>query len=237
MDVLAGSASSIRVDFETETGLVVADTGSTSFKLFDQTGTLLATLSATPNGDTGATVALPSTYHTIGTGKAFARRSVLAQWTAGGQAFQHWINYRVVPFALYTATPDDVRSALGLGVDELADREIDLFAAYLSVAADVTSVILDAALSSGTVVETAANAAIVADCAITLLPSLQTRTAMALTDGDQKFERFRTPPDWKALENELRSTRSAAVAQFAEGGGNIAQTLTTFTSPTDAITG
>lgn len=239
MNILVNTSGSFRIDFIGPTGLLVADAGTVAYTIFDQAGVpLIGPLPIAPSGDTGVTVVVDAALNTIPSGKRFSRRTIMVTWRANGQHCQLMRPYRVLPFALYSATEVNVRALLGLGEDELPDADVDLFSAFLSVESDVGSDALATALTSGTTDETNANSAIVAECALALLPSLRTRTLMAITDGDQKIERFRTPPDWAKLETDLRGVRSAAIAALtgidvtAAAGG-----LAVFTSPTDVITG
>lgn len=237
-DVIAGMGATPHVDFMSALGTIIADVGSVSYYLYDQTGSLIRGPVAivTFAGSTGVNVPLTGTDHTVSGGRRFEKRRVVVVWTSNGESFNHRFTYRVIPLLNYTASEADVRSLLGLSEDELPNEEIDLLTAYFSVESQLTAVVLEGALASGTSVELSANALIVVEAAIASLPSLQTRTPMVQADGTKRWERFRTPPNWELLRQQLSGRRSDLVAEVT-GTPRADQPLAVFASPADVITG
>jgi hypothetical protein len=238
MDVLVGTGVSVQFLLQGLGGSLVPDPGTATYRLYGQAGTIISgpTVITTGPSDTVVTVPISSGSNTIAGGKDFEKRTVHLTWTSGGKTFSAQQSYRVVPFLNITATAETVRAELGLTEDELPDEAVDLLAAYLVVRDELTGTTLVDALSSGTILETAANQLIAVDAALRLLPSLQTRTLMSVTDGVQKSERFRTPPDLERLSEDLRGKRSALIAAVNETVVD-AQALFAVVDRTDPFTG
>jgi hypothetical protein len=238
MDVLVGTSASIRVDFTTPTGMLIPDPDTTVYSLFDQSGQyLVADVAANPDpGATGVNIFLASDKHLIGGGRRFEKRTLWLRWRTGGKSFTTRVQYRIVPLVNYTASATDVRTFLGLNEDELTDEEVDLFAAYLAVEEDAAKDRLDAALASGTRLEQLANKAIVAQAVIDLIPSLQNRVLMATADGPNRFERFRTAPDFDRFLRDAAALRSQALTAIT-GIATTQPSVLLFAEPTDPITG
>lgn len=219
-------------------GSMVPDANSVYWSLYAHDGTLLSgpTLIATSPTDTGVTIPIGAGNQTIGAGKRFEKRQAILTWTTGGQGYSWRAFYRVLPITNYSASKDDVRSLLGLNADELLDEEIDLFAAFLTVEDDISQATLASALSSGTLRETSANLLIEVTAAIAVIPSLRLRTPMTVGDGGKTYQRYRTPPAWNEIAEEL-SARKASLAAAVLGSPVADAPLAIFTRPTDVITG
>jgi hypothetical protein len=142
---------------------------------------------------------------------------------------------RVIPLLIHTASPQGVRELLGINANELADEAIDLVTAYFEVEDEVTKTLLDAALTSGTTKEVAANQAILARAALNVLPSLRHRIAQKETDGMVGFDRPEIK-DFDHLHHELTARYGEAVSKVT-GRTPLGYQMAVFTQPVDPITG
>lgn len=238
MDVLVGTDATFRVEFTGPTGTLAADASSIVWYLYDNSGTLAAGPTSIANvADVGfVTIPVANSFHTVAGDKRFEKRTLVTRWLSGGKTYSDRQNYRVIPFLNHAVTADDVRGLLGLNADELLDDEIDIVAAYFDIEAEITQATLETALRSGSTKEVGANRSIAAQAAIQVLPSLQIRVGQTAANGELRFERFRTPPNWQKIEDALRAVRQAGIST-ATGATTITPALLVLTDPTDVITG
>lgn len=219
MDVLAGTAANVRVDFLDPDGTLIPDAGSVTYTVRGTDGTILIGPAAivTTASDTGVSISVPGVNNTIANNRQFEKRTVLVSMTSGLHPYNYRATYRVIPFINMTVTSDDVRMFCGASVDEITDDDIDLTQAYFQVAAQVQLLnvyaSLDTALSSGTVTEMFANEAILGTTVLNLLPGLMGRLPINRKDGVSQFQR--APIDFKQLEIDAadlvaRGTAAAA---------------------------
>ena len=242
MDVLVGTATSVLFELQGATGTLVPDPGSAFYRIYDQSGLLIAGPTALPTTPVTSTLVIPALapVNTITAPHRFEKRTVYITWTSAGASYSLRQSYRIIPFINLTATAASVRAALSLSDDEVDDADIDLFAAYLQIDAELkanlaATVTIDTALASGTRLELAANSAIVHQAAIALLPTLELRAAMSVTDGTQTFERFHPGVVFSALKWELKLARERAMI-IVIGIPVTNPLLVVFSLPTDPVT-
>lgn len=238
MDVLVGTAATLRVDFNGPLGTLSADVSSVSWRLFNTAGVQIGNTTSVANaaGVGSVSIEVLATNHTIDAARRFEKRTLVTTWKSGGKSYADRTTYRVIPLLNHSVTADDVRTLLGLNEDELQDTEIDITAAYFRFEEDATQAALETALASGTMSEVRANRGIAADAALAIIPSMPIRTTQTQANGELRSERFRTPPDFSALEATIRNQRSEALTAVASTE-TIVPSLLVLTSPTDVITG
>ncbi len=239
MDVLAGGATSVRIDFVTPIGAQSADAGSCQYTLYGQDGVPLVSaspLAPNPVDDTGITVAIAANLLTISPDRSFEKRRLRVVWTSAGQAYAAERTLRVIPYLNHSVVPADVRAALGLNEDDLADEEVDLLVAYFSVEDELGALILQEALQSGDLDELQANDAILHTAILRLIPSLRLRAAQSQSNGPLKFERFRDTPDFDGLERVSIGVLAVALA-WLDGRIISSPALMVLSGPADPFTG
>lgn len=186
---LQNSTISVPVLFQQDGEPVVPDSGTFTWTLRGQDGTILSG-PTTVSGivDTKAKVSVASTLNVISGSALYEKRTLITSWLVGTFPFTHQQTYRITNWLNYSITLDDVRTFVGAGNGFVADDEMDLVQAYLDVASVITSTTLNAALIAGGDYETAANRAIVAQVVISLIPSMQARFIKKESDGQISVE-------------------------------------------------
>lgn len=234
MDILVGSAAAVAFELQGPTGPLVPDIDSASYRVFDQSGSLLSGPITLITTDVTSRIVIPTAGagNTITAPRQFEKRTVQLDWASDGRAYTLRQFYRIIPFVNMTASVSDVRALLGLSEDELADDEIDLFSAYLWVD---TSTPLASALASGTRLELSANRAIVCQAALRSVITLELRAAHAVEDGTQKFERF-SKIDFNEIRRNIQAELSSAMTLLS-GGAVPLPTLVALVLPVDPVTG
>ena len=237
MDILDGTAASVRVDFQTPYGMAIPEADTVVYSLFDHVGGGLITgqpVSVDPQA-TGVTIEIPDTLTNIMMGRDFEKRTLTVSWRSAGRSHTDIHRLRIIPLPPYSTEAQDVRTFFGYSSDELLDDEVDLYSAYLSLNQEIDLLPM---LQSGTYREDLANEAIMLTAAVALIPSLRLRTPKENTSGTDTYSRFATTPDFDAIG-------AAALARLAEIKAEIGITvvsttspfLVAFSNPTDAITG
>lgn len=236
MDVLAGTAASLRVDFVGASGSLIPDANSVFWSLYDSTGALLSgpTAITTLSTDTGVTVAVVGTSNAIGGGRRFDKRFVVVTFTSGGQGANVTRNYRIVPLLNMTASNDEVRSLIGVDSDELPDEDIDLVNAYFLLEVDAGQAPLAAALASGTRLEIIANQAILGQCVVELFSGVPQRVGMIQRDGTLAFQRFASV-DLQSVLVRARDMRARGIVAI-QGLVETNETLMVLSHPIDPLT-
>ena len=228
MDVPAGTAASLRIDFLDPLGLLVVDATSASYQLMATDGSLLAgpvPLITAPT-DTGVTVAIGAGSNTITAPRLFEKRTVVVSMTSGGKSHTFVKQYRVIPFLNLGCTEDDVRAVIGVNADELANDEIDLTAAYFILLKDVTPAQMSAALSCGTAVELMANQAVVGQAVLEIFSGVPNKTPLSIKEGQMSF--VRSAPKWGPVIQQARDQRARGIAAIT----GLAETVPTWLATT-----
>lgn len=213
---------------------VIPEPNTVEFTVYDHTGVPIHTGSvATGAADYGVRILVPAEKNAITT--SFSKRTVIVRATSGGMPIEERVVYRLMPFALHSVTPQDVRSYLGLDDSDLPDDDIDIAKAYLELQIEVGRGQFDAALSSGEEPEIRANDAIIYKTVLDLIPSLQNRVAQAETDGGLSFKR-NPVRDYNSLATLTRERLSSALSLITIGV-EPSYTFMTTTNDADPITG
>jgi len=227
---LASEDITLIVPFRRDGEPFVADTGTTTYEVRGQDGTLLDSGSVTVGpADVAAAVEVPAASNAIST--RFEKRTVIVRGLTGGRPFQARGQYRLTPWMNMSATNDDVRAFIGVGAGELPDTVIDLVDAFLQLEERTTQATLEAALASGTSLEIKANDGIVAQAVLNLIPSLHQRISLKESDGPASAQREKI--DIAGLRRRASDVLSEAVT--AVSGRTVAeQTLVAF-APTTTL--
>lgn len=212
---------------------LVADANSVNWTLRGNDGVVLtSSVAVNPTAVQTITIAIPSA-NNIKT-KTFEYRTLQIEYKVDGVPHQLKHSYRLTDYLPYIVTNDDVRNYIGVGPDELSDDAIDLDAAYLRIAEDLTSATLNTALSSGTSLSQKANNAILGEAVDTLIPSLMLRVKQRVRSDTAEAARI--------LNLDFEGLRRAAkflVVDFVEEALQASQASLPFivTSGTDPFTG
>lgn len=232
--VWAGSPFARQIEFST--GL---PTGAISYVLTGNNGAGLLSSSVTPAvGAISALIVIAGTLNTCAT-PLLEMRSLTWNYTTATGVVSDRVTYRVDKALPFTVSAQGVKSALGLADHELPDEAIDLVGAYSEFLELVGETLLAAAAIAGDRTTLLANAAIEALAALSVMPSLQLRTAQRESSGTNEFSRF-SNIDWSWLRDELlvKVDRARAALDGAfdgEGAGGFMFGVATRTP--DVITG
>jgi hypothetical protein len=222
-----------RVDFISPLGtsLPAAD-GSITYEV---PGVLTSTSFVFSNGSapTGATISLTSGQNPAPVApKLFDTRRLIVKMTSGGIPYRFERNFRVVTLPQLGFGPDEVRSFIGLSVEELPDQDIDIAGVYLPL----KTTAFDTALASGTAAELAANEVLLFSTVINVIPSCQLRARTLMEDGGLKTEKMKRL-NFDALMVEARRRLEAAKQSMAPSVELPDSYFFALTTQTDAITG
>jgi hypothetical protein len=110
----------------------------------------------------------------------------------------------------HDATPDMVRSLMGLGELEVTDADIDLTAAYFEFRSKIDEAEMDALMLLTGSGPLKVSQAIAAECGLGLLAGLQLKLAIRESSGTNEFERQKI--DWQALREALSSVVQTGLA-------------------------
>jgi hypothetical protein len=187
----ADSDVSINVLFTQDGEPVVPDNGLITWELRGQSGEVLVPFTSMSDiTDTQAQIPVQANRHAIAGGRTFEKRTLTVRGSANNFPFEFRVAYTIVPFINMTATPEDVRTFIGIDSGELPDHDIDMLSAYVDVLQKVDPTVMATALAAGDENELSANRAIVAQAVLATLPALPAKVSKAVTDGGTDIERF-----------------------------------------------
>ncbi len=240
-EFLSGGDVTLSFNYGDSKEPTIPDVGSVTYTLLNHSGVPITGLTNVPVTTTNTTfkssVSIPAINNTIDTLKIFERRVLVIYYQKNSQHYTQYIQYRLVPYANYSVTPNDVRQFIGVNKNELEDEDIDIFNSFVRVQTVLGSTLLSNALSSGTTLELAANDAILMTAVIDIIPSLQNRVAQSEKNGIMGFSRIKIT-DYEALLNEARNRYVLATGLLLDvDTGLIDFTLIVTTQDTDVITG
>lgn len=236
MDFLAGNDIAIVVSFAANGQPKVPDSGTAKYTLRSDSGSVLLSnqdITVSPGANT-AVVSILAANNAITA--RYEHRSLQINFKVGGAQFTTMLRYRLLPFLNLEISEHDVRSFLGLDVDELDDAEIDLPTSYFGVETTLTQAVLDAALYNTPAVRKAGNDAVLFSAILAVIPSIKLRTAQQRIDGPLTFSRFSSPPNWDDIQEDAQDRLSAAL-DLVSGRAISSYPLITVALPVDVITG
>jgi hypothetical protein len=212
--------------------------GNITWVLNDETGAAIDSGTITPApASVSAFITAPSNMNTLGVGELFGYRDLSWTYTVGGESISGDRRYMLEALPPFGASPEGVRSKLGLDVHEVPDEEISLARSYYSILAAAG----DPDLSSYT--PTARQRMYLADgiealAGLALIPTLQLRLAIKESSGTDTFQRQKI--DWALLAENLRSIVNDAIIILDPTFDPLAEIGELFvlaTPATDPITG
>lgn len=232
-NVIAGEACSVSFDFVEDGTLLGADAASIQWFLRGNDGTLLVN-GAISNaaGEQGAVVPIAAQYNT--NALTFEYRTVIVSFTVSGAPKQYIQRYRVTEYLPHTVMTPDILSFLGLTEDELHPGEFDIDASYFVLSDKIGAAEFEAALTSGTSVADKANAAIVGQVVLSIIPSLRLRAFQTKKSDTASVSRFNTL-NFDALERA--AAQMISVAQDEIDTSVVTPQLAVLSTETDVITG
>lgn len=240
-DFLSDSAVSVTFRYGDDKQPSIPDATTAKYSVYDHSGQVISALQDIPI-TTGpstfqSTISIAAIYNEIDTLRSFERRTVLISWKTGGTSYSKTIRYRLLPMALHTVTPEAVRAFIGINPNELPDGDIDLYGAYLLTTADVDQVVLDEALTSGTINEMYANDAITMQAVLAVIPSLQARVAQSEKNGIMGYDRLKIV-DFSALFAAAMARYQTALGIILDEDATLGDfTLIVVTQDADPFTG
>lgn len=240
-EFVAGAEAHLNVEFGTAAAPVIPDAGTVKFTVLNHVGDAIPDLTeqlvTTDLTSWAASITVPATHNAIEPGRSFERRMVTVHYQVNGRRFDRVVGYRLTPRLHHSVTGQEIRSFLGVNEHELGDEDLDLFAAYMKVEAEITAPVLQAALTSGTSRELAANTMIRMQAVIAILPSLKTRVAQSETNGPIGFTRSNIR-DFRAVQGTANELYLAARDEITGTDSTQASlTLVLVTQDADPITG
>ncbi|MDR3436430.1 hypothetical protein [Telmatospirillum sp.] len=200
LNFTASTAVTIVAPFLVDSEYVVPDTGSVTYSVRDNTGTLITALTnraltpATTATEIAVTIPASDNAVTLST----EIRSLIVSYTVNAQPYQFVSAYRLNPWLSIAVTPADVRSKLGLSSTELPDADVNFYDTYYvlddklsTLTATATVVVtMAASLASGTLNAKYANDALIYQAALDLFPSLRARLLHKEGQGTTSYERY-----------------------------------------------
>jgi hypothetical protein len=197
LNFTVGDNVTIVVPFLIDSEYSTPDTGSVSYSVRDNTGTLISALTNVSvyvaAGLTEFPFQIPGSYNAVSLPTEI--RSLIVTYKVGGNPYQFVQAYRLNPWLNITGSPDDVRRQLGLSSTELPDADVDFYSAYYLLDAQINTLtqstgMLAAALQSGTINAKYANDALVYKAAFDLMPSLPARLLQKEQMGTTSYQRY-----------------------------------------------
>lgn len=240
MDYLGGANVRLPITFMRGSEPLVPDVGSVTYSVYDHTGAVINDQEdievITTSTTFRTTITVPAVANAITAPRRFERRLVVVQFEVGGAAEIRNFPYRIIPSLNHSVTPQQVRGFVGVNTHELADEDIDIIAAYITVENRVTQAVLDAALITGTIVELAANELIRMAAVLNTLPGLKQRLAQEEKNGVKSFARP-IIKDFAQLAADAQARYDEALGVMVGADGETNLTLVIVTQDIDPITG
>lgn len=168
----------------------------------------------------------------IGSGMDFSNRYISVYFNHGGAQHRQELSYSLRPFVPLTVTEADVRKELGLDIEELPNKDIDLYKAYLLLNEDYQ---IATALQAGDLTNQAANMAVAIKAALEITWSLPFRAAVKMKSEDAAVDRM---SEFDVLDIRIQlGRRLSSFLDIVEGTTSTGTTTLVLSTPTDAITG
>lgn len=214
--------------------------GNVTWRLLDETGDELTSgTAAVPSDAVSIQLPVEASYNTLSFFDLIGSRDLEWSYEVGGMVINGDLRYSVEPRAPYGASPDGVRTKLGLDTpSDLPDSEISLIRGYFTFRGLATAdAILDQSDGGGPN-DLAFRDAIEAATALALLPTMAVRIALSEDSGTNAYKR--QPVDWAAIGAYLEGVLAAGVLIALPSYDPTAAFGVLFmlaTPATDAITG
>lgn len=214
-------------------------TSDVTYELSDQSGNPITSGVATITpGQMSLLIEIDGSFNSM-TLPLFEQMKLTWSYTTATAAISDSYQYRLHAAINFPVSISSVRNLLGVDPEELPDREVDLFAGYLSFldrlsdTADLTPY-----ENAGTLDSYRITTAIEAAAALEIFPTIQIRLPKKYNSGTSEYERW-TTIDWKMLEAQL-NTKLATGLTVVEADVELFPASDIFgisDADTDAITG
>jgi len=179
-------------------------------------------------------ITIPAVYNSLTGDAEYEDRFFELDFYHNSKPHRKLIPYHLVEFLPLTATPADVRSALGLDVQELPDQDVDLIRSYFALRWQNGDVFKTALLSGGQQ-GAATNEAVMLKAALTICDSISMRALIVVRAEDSQVQRS-TKIDFNQLANRI-SQRLATALDTVTQTAVVIPTLFALSSPDDPFTG
>jgi hypothetical protein len=242
LNFTAGDDVSLVVPFTVDSEYQTPDTGTVTYSVRDNTGTLITGLTNislyVTSGITETAITVPAINNAISLPTEI--RTLICSFKVGSKPYQFVQAYRLNPWLNIAMTEDDVRRQLGLSSTELPDADVDFYGAYYLLDAQINTMtqstgMLAAALSSGTINAKYANDALVYKAAFDLMPSLPARLLQKEQLGQASYQRY-SGFDFGALHDMIADLLEDALTNITGMASTYPSLLTVGTRP-DIIKG
>lgn len=239
MDAVVGKAYTVNFDLIVGIDYVSPDAGSMTYSVRDNAGAEISDLVDLEISDEAVvesqvTINVPSSAHTLASGRDFEQRTVVLDFSVDGKAYRFLKHYYVTSWLNYRVAPASVIALLGLKEGEVWQDQVDLVYAYFHLKGSLTEGLLETALTSGTVAQIRANDAIRAFAALDMMTGIELK-ALRKAGGDAlSYQRFE-----KVDFAQLRAEISERLRSYLEtlSGTPVIPTVFQVITPTNAITG
>jgi hypothetical protein len=209
---LADLAFAVNIEFTSRGELVIPDTGSATFTLYDNlgvpvTGQIDEAISLGA-ADTITAINIAAGYNAIATEVEYRR--VVVTYLVDGATHYVTVPYLLSEVFPYTTTKAEVRVELGLSDFELPDEDINLPEAFMALRYRCDDGLLLTGLQSGAYLAMVSNRAVALQAAVNLMPSLLLRALQARESDGSKVSRLRTM-NFDKVGDKLRAELSIAI--------------------------
>jgi hypothetical protein len=230
MWALSGTNVSLGIDYEVDGQFVVPD--SATYVVRGYTG-VTVTSGSLPSLVTSEVVTVPSGYNALTGSNLFENRWVVVTFIVGAQTYSLTKGYTISGFVPTTATPEAVRSELGLDYQELPNDDIDINRAYFDLLDTYGANMTAAFLTSG-VQTSAANQCVVLQAALNVAQSLALR--VMISSKAEGHAMARAPLDFDAITRGL-TAKMVPLLRKAKGETALTSSVFVLSNPTDVVTG
>lgn len=216
MYIVSGKTETVGILFEDAEGALVEPVGNIyTYAVIQPDGTVLDSgTPAVPSPETSATHILAAPHTTKTTGADFDVIILEYSYDTAEGTFSNSITYKLIERQLYMTTASEVRSALGVTEMELPDKDIDLFAAYMTIK-NVDFAEIDTALAAGGFDLQNASNLIMYYTACLAVDSLALRLLQSHTEDNIVASRF-SKVDLDRLKGNLMARYIAALSQLSD---------------------
>jgi len=237
MYVFDDESITIKIPFMLDGDFVTPDVGSVKYTIRDNSGTPIIGQIDVPVTTTTETtsVVLDIAGFVNAKAKEVENRFVTLKYKVSGAERRIQVNYQIIDWINLTASPSQVRNALGVDGDELEDDDINLLAAYMRLKQDLGGTILVTALMAGDLTTIYANHAVALRTALDLISSLQLRVTQQERSDTSEFQRF-AKVDFNKIRADIQANLDVALLGV-EGKESSISPVFILSNRTDPFTG
>jgi len=228
---LADQDTSILINYKVDGDFIVPT--SASYRVLSSDGSVIVSANLLATSSTEL-VTIPLAYNGLAGSNEYEDRFFEFTFFHDGKPHRKMIPYHLAAFIPLTATPADVRSAIGLDTQELPDNDVDMLKAYFSLRWQ-NGDSFKTALTSGGQQAAAANEAVMLKAALTICDSLEMRALIVVRAEDSQVQRS-SKIDFSKIGNRI-SQRLATALDTATGTNVVIPNLFALSDPEDPFSG